>query len=102
MTQPMFSITGQLMKAFPERQINRDTGEEVTRYRIQLIGEIPLRDGSGTRLDLVTLNVERLQDYSELVGQRISVPFGFFSPAKGQVITFVPKGSKPQLATSGA
>ncbi|MYL22070.1 hypothetical protein GLW04_19535 [Halobacillus litoralis] len=94
----MFSITGQLLKAFAERQVNKETGEEVTRHRIQLLGDVPLRDGSGSRHDLVTLNVESLNDYKELEGKTIRVPFGFFAPAKGNVITFVPKGSKPALA----
>lgn len=98
MMTPMFSITGQMLKAFSERQVNRETGEEVTRHRIQLLGAIPLRDGSDTRHDLVTLNVDDLKNYRELEGQTIQVPFGFFSPAKGQVITFVPKGSVPQVA----
>lgn len=100
MNQPMFSITGQLLKAFSERQVNKETGEEVTRYRIQLLGAIPLRDGSDTRHDLVTLNVERLSDYREMEGKTIQVPFGFFAPSKGQVITFVPKGSKPQVVAA--
>ena len=91
----MFSITGQLLQTFSEKQVNKETGEEITRHRIQLLGDIPLRDGSGTRHDLVTLNVEHLADYSDLKGQQIRVPFGFFAPAKGNVITFVPKGSKP-------
>lgn len=96
----MFSITGQLLKAFQERQVNKDTGEEVTRSRIQLLGDVPLRDGSGSRHDLVTLNVEELGPYRDLEGETIRVPFGFFAPAKGNVITFVPKGSKPELASS--
>lgn len=94
----MFSITGQLLKAFSERQVNRDTGEEVTRNRIQLLGDVPLRDGSGSRHDLVTLNVDDLSLYRSMEGKTIQVPFGFFAPAKGNVITFVPKGSKPTLA----
>jgi len=98
----MFSITGQLLKAFPEVQTNRDTGEQVTRYRIQLLGEIPIRDGSGSRYDMVTLNVDEIRPYQELQGKTIRVPFGFFSPGKGQVITFVPKGSKPQLVGASA
>jgi len=98
----MFSITGQLLKCFSEPHTNRDTGEQTTKHRIQLLGEIPLRDGSGSRYDMVTLNVDDVRQYRELEGKSIRVPFGFFSPAKGQVITFVPKGSKPQLATASA
>jgi len=98
MSQPMFSITGQLLKCFSEPQVNRETGEQTIRHRIQLLGAIPLKDGSDTRHDLVTLNVDNLGPYQDLEGKTIRVPFGFFSPAKGQVITFVPKGSKPQAA----
>ena len=98
----MFSITGQLINAFPEKQVNKDTGEETTRHRIQLLGDIPLRDGSGTRYDLITLNVEDLRPYQELQGKTISVPFGFFAPGKGNVVTFVPKGSKPTLVPVSA
>ena len=94
----MFSITGQLLKAFSERQTNRETGEETTKQRIQLLGDVPLRDGTGSRHDLVTLTVDDLAPYRELEGKTIQVPFGFFAPAKGQVITFVPKGAKPVLA----
>lgn len=94
----MFSITGQLLKCFSEPHVNRDTGEQTIKHRIQLLGAIPLRDGSDTRHDLVTLNVDHLGPYQDLEGQTIRVPFGFFSPAKGQVITFVPKGSKPEAA----
>lgn len=96
----MFSITGQLLKCFSEPHTNRDTGEQTMRHRIQLLGSIPLRDGEGTRHDLVTLNVDDLAPYRDLQGKVVRVPFGFFSPAKGQVITFVPKGSKPAVATA--
>lgn len=96
----MFSITGQLLKGFPEVQTNRETGEQVERFRIQLLGEIPLRDGSGCRYDMVTLNVDSLTPYRELAGKTIRIPFGFFAPAKGQVISFVPKGAKPEVVSA--
>ena len=98
MSQVMFTITGQLLKAYPETQVNKETGEEMKRNKIQLLGDMPLRDGSGTRFDMVTLSVEDLGPYRELEGQTIRVPFGFFAPGKGNVITFVPKGSRPELA----
>lgn len=101
MSHPMFSITGELRKVFSERQVDRETGEESTRHRIQILGEIPLRDASGeTREDMVTLTVQNPADYRELVRQVITVPFGFFSPGKGNVVTFVPKGSKPTVVAA--
>jgi len=48
----------------------------------------------------VTLNVDDPRPYHDLQGKVVRVPFGFFSPAKGQVITFVPKGAKPVQATA--
>lgn len=97
MNQIMFTITGQLLKAYPENQVNRETGEITKRNKIQLLGEMPIRDGSGTRFDMVTLNIEDLSDYEGLEGETIRVPFGFFSPQKGSVITYVPKGAKPEV-----
>lgn len=101
MNHPMFSITGELRKVFTEKQVNRDTGEETTRHRIQILGEIPLRDASGdTREDMVTLSVDNPIEYRDLVKQVITVPFGFFAPGKGNVVSFVPKGSKPQVVSA--
>jgi hypothetical protein len=98
MSLPMFSITGELRKVYSEKQVDKETGEEKTKHRIQILGEIPLRDDSGdTREDMVTLTVDNPIEYRDLVKQNITVPFGFFSPQKGSVVTFVPKGSKPQM-----
>ena len=98
MSHPMFSITGELRKVYTEKQVDRDTGEEKTRHRIQILGEIPLRDASGdTREDMVTLTVENPAEYRELIKETITVPFGFFAPGKGNVVTFVPKGAKPTV-----
>ena len=97
----MFSIIGQLANVFDQEHTDRESGEVQTKHRIQILGNIPLTDGSGgTRLELVTLNVEDARVYKDLVGQQIRVPFGFFAPAKGQVVQFVPKGAKPQRVSA--
>lgn len=99
----MYSIIGRLEHVFDQKQVNKETGEETQRHKIQLVGRVPLPDGSdGTRLELVTLNVDDPAAYKHLVGSDIRVPFGFFAPSKGTVVQFVPKGSKPQKVTTGA
>lgn len=97
---PMFSITGELRKVYSEQQLNRDTGELSTKHRIQILGEIPLRDSDGTKEDMVTLTIDNPADYRDLVKETITVPFGFFAPAKGNVVTFVPKGSRPLVVSA--
>ncbi len=97
---PMFSITGELRKVYSEHHVNRDTGEQTTKHRIQILGEIPLRDSDGTKEDMVTLTIDNPADYRDLVKETITVPFGFFAPAKGNVVTFVPKGSRPLLVSA--
>lgn len=99
----MYSIIGRLEHVFEQTQVNKETGEETQRHKIQMVGRVPLPDGSdGTRLELVTLSVDEPKYYKELVGSDIRVPFGFFAPSKGTVIQFVPRGSKPQKVTVGA
>lgn len=100
MSHPMFSITGELRKVYSENQPNKETGELIRKHRIQMLGEVPLRDSDGTKEDFVTLTIENPDDYRDLVRQVITVPFGFFAPGKGNVVTFVPKGSKPQVVSA--
>lgn len=97
---PMFSITGELRKVYSEQHINRDTGEQTTKHRIQILGEIPLRDSDGCKEDMVTLTIDNPAEYRDLVKETITVPFGFFAPAKGNVVTFVPKGSRPLVVSA--
>jgi hypothetical protein len=97
MTQPMFSITGELRKVYSEPQTNQETGERTMKHRVQILGEVPIRDSDEFKFDFVTLTIDNPHDYRDLVGEHITVPFGFFAPGKGNVVTFVPKGSKPQV-----
>lgn len=92
----MFQVTGQVLHVFqdPDRT-DKQTGEVTKgRPKVQILGELPLENGQ-TRHDMITLSVDRKADYEPLVGSRISVPLGMFSPAKGQIAYFIPKGGKP-------
>lgn len=94
----MFTVTGQVMKTFiQEGKTDKQTGEiDESSIKVQILGEMPVKGGD-SRLDLITLTVENEKTYSDLTGKRIRVPLGFFAPSKGQIIYFIPKGSKPEL-----
>lgn len=94
----MFSITGQVVNTFeaPPRAANAQAGQEAqeAKPKVQLLGEMPVPGGQ-KRLELVTLTCEDQRVYEALKGRTISVALGIFSPAKGQIIYFIPKGAAP-------
>jgi hypothetical protein len=96
----MYSITGQLLIAASEQTTDKESGEVRTRRFIQLLGNVPTRDGHGAKYGMVELTVQDLEPYQALKGQEIRVPFGFFAAAKGQAVQFVPKGAKPEPVTA--
>jgi hypothetical protein len=97
----MFNITGQVVNTFeaPAR-VDKDTGKVETeaKSKVQLLGDMPVPGGQ-SRMELVTLTCEDQAEFEALRGRTISVPLGIFAPAKGQVIYFIPKGSKPVEVT---
>lgn len=94
----MFSITGQVVNTFeaPARAANAQYQQEAqeAKPKVQILGEMPVPGGQ-KRVELVTLTCEDQRVYDALKGRTICVPLGIFSPAKGQVVYFIPKGSKP-------
>lgn len=95
----MFTINGNLVNVFNGGdRVDKSTGEvQAGKDRVQILGEIPQPSGE-IRFDLVTLSCEDRRLYEPLKGKRVTVPFGMFSPSKGSVIYFIPKGAKPELA----
>lgn len=94
----MFQVTGKVLHVYkdPDRT-DRETGEvNKGKAKVQILGELPLENGE-IRHDMITLSVERKGDYEPLVGSRIAVPLGMFSPAKGQIMYFIPKGGMPEV-----
>lgn len=94
----MFTVTGQVLKTFIQPgQIDKETGEtSKPSVKVQIMGEMPVVGGE-SRLDLITLTVENQKTYEDLKGKRIRVPLGFFAPAKGSIVYFIPKGSNPEI-----
>lgn len=94
----MFTVTGQLMKVYKQEAApNKETGEiEPPTWKAQILGDMPVRGGD-TRLEISTLTVEDEKAYLALSGKKIRVALGFFAAAKGSVVMYIPKGSKPEV-----
>jgi hypothetical protein len=94
----MFTVTGQVVKTFIQTGgVDKETGEIAPdTAKVQILGEMPVRGGD-SRVDLVTLTIDKVEDYKPLQGKRIRVPLGFFAPSKGTIVYFIAKGGKPEV-----
>jgi len=94
----MFTVTGQVLKTFIQPGgVDKTTGEVgQSSVKVQIMGEMPVKGGE-SRLDLITLTVENQKVFDDLKGKRVRVPLGFFSPQKGNIVYFIPKGALPEL-----
>ena len=98
----MFLVTGEVRNVFKQPgSVDKTTGEQrPDTNKVQILGELPVM-GGGTREDIITLTIPDGLDFSPYLKQRISVPIGFLSPAKGSIVYFIPKGSQinPERST---
>lgn len=99
----MFTVTGQVLKTFIQPgAVDKATGEtSQPTIKVQIMGEMPVQGGD-SRLDLITLSVPDQSTYAPLAGKRVRIPLGFFAPAKGSIVYFIPKGGKPELVSDDA
>lgn len=97
MSEPMFTLCGQVVNSFVQPGgTSKKTGEVFDpRDKVQILGHIPLQ-GGGTKLDLVTLNVEDARVFQAAQGKTVRVPVGVYAIGKS-VGYFIPQGAKPQL-----
>ncbi len=95
----MFTVTGKVLKTFVQPGVtDKETGEvSKPSPKVQIMGEMPVQGGEDSRLEMITLTVENQKTYDSLVGKDVRVPLGFFSPQKGSIIYFIPKGSVPEV-----
>lgn len=95
MTQPMFTLFGQVAKVFQQPGgVSKKTGEAFDpRDKVQIMGELPLPNGQ-FKFELLTLGTEDAGQFEQFVGKKIRVPIGFFATGKS-VAYFIPRGSKP-------
>ena len=93
----MLQITGKIINVFTnEAGKSKDGTEFAERHKVQLMGERVLSNGD-KQMDLT---IQDVADWDGLQGEEISIDVGAFAPSKGNIIYFVSKGSKPQLAGS--
>jgi hypothetical protein len=99
----MFTVTGQVLKTFIQPgQVNKETGEVgKSSIKVQIMGEMPV-PGGDSRLEMINLTIEDKKTYDDLKMKRVRVPLGFFSPQKGNIVYFIPKGSNPEVITANA
>lgn len=98
----MFRVSGQVMKVYRQERTDRDTGEVQAQTRVQLLGEVPTRDGGDTKLDFIDLRAPEplVEPLKRVVGKNISLPVGVFAPAKGRLVWYVPTGAKVESQAS--
>lgn len=93
----MLQISGKVINVFTkEGGKNKDGSDYEERHKVQLMGERALPNGD-MQMDLMDLTISDLRDWNDFQGKDISIDIGAFAPAKGNIIYFVSKGSKPQL-----
>ena len=99
MSEPMFTLCGQVVNSFVQPGgTSKKTGEVFDpRDKVQILGHIPLQ-GGGSKLDLVTLNVEDARLFQAAQGKTVRVPVGVYAIGKA-VGYFIPQGAKPVLCT---
>lgn len=97
MSEAMFTLCGQVANVYVQPGgTSKKTGEAFDpRDKVQILGHIPLQ-GGGSKLDLVTLNVEDARLFQAAQGKTVRVPVGVYAIGK-TVGYFIPQGAKPQL-----
>jgi Tol biopolymer transport system component len=92
----MLKLNGKVVNVFTkEGGTNKDGEDYEERHKVQLMGERALPNGD-VQMDLMDLTVNDLSDWNDMQGKEVSIDIGAFAPAKGSIIYFVSKGSKPQ------
>lgn len=91
----MLNLTGELRHAFISDKGEKDGKEFGGQHKIQILGEIPLRNG-GYKEEMVTLTCHDYQLFEHLKGEKIHVPVGVLASGKN-IIYFIPKNSKPEI-----
>ena len=94
----MFTVTGEVRNVFYQQgQPDKETGElKEGSHKVQVLGEMPV-NGGGSREDLITLTIPEGLDFKPFLKRTVRFPLGFFAPAKGTIVYFIPKGSKIEL-----
>lgn len=89
---PMFQLTGRVEHVFTQpKGVTRDGEEYGGRDKVQLIGNLPLKNGDYKR-DLITLTTDQGDLLRNLVGYTVACPVSFYVGTNKQVGFYIPKG----------
>lgn len=99
----MFTVSGEVRNVYHQPgTIDKTTGEvKPGSDKVQILGTMPV-SGGGEKEDIITLTIPEGLDFKPYLKQSVTVPLGFFSPSKGQIIYFIPKGSTVVLSGSSS
>lgn len=99
----MFTVSGEVRNVYHQPgTIDKATGEvKPGSDKVQILGTMPV-SGGGEKEDIITLTIPEGLDFKPYLKQSVTVPLGFFSPSKGQIIYFIPKGSTVVLNGSSS
>jgi len=94
----MIEMIGTVVNTFATPAGTNKKGEDYEgKDKIQLMGELVMPNGE-TRMELVTLTVEDLSPYVDMINKRIRVSIGVMATGARSVLFFVRKGSTPVIA----
>jgi tetrahydromethanopterin S-methyltransferase subunit F len=94
----MIELTGTIVNTFATPAGKNKKGEDYdSKDKIQVIGEFPMPNGE-VRMELVTLTVDDLSEYIQLINKKIRISVGVMATGARSVLFFVRKGSSPVLA----
>lgn len=98
----MFLVSGEVLHLYAAPGYrDRETGKySEDKPKVQLLGDLPLRNGEVEK-KVLTVTCDHPEDFQPLKGKQVLVPLGMFSPAKDNIIYFIPKGCKPVLVPAG-
>ena len=91
----MFYVTGQVLNTyFQPGATDPETGEKTPgKNKVQILGQIPVSNGE-SKMDILTLSIPDGIDFKQHMQKHVNVSLGMFAPSKGNIIYFIPKGSK--------
>lgn len=93
----MLMLTGTLINVFQTTTgVNKEGKEYGGKHKLQMLGSDILQNGE-TQNKLIDLTCHDVKAFERFVGQQVTVPVGAI-PSGKQVIFFVPKGGKPEVA----
>lgn len=95
----MFTLNGDVVNVYQApKGINKDGEEYGGEDKVQIMGNLPLKNGQ-TRKHLITLTTDQGESISKLLGRSVTAPVAFYSPSKGNVSFYIPKGHKVSLVS---